>query len=192
MSAGRHGTADVLEVLRNTALFAGFTEEQLEMVPKVARRCEFGTNETIVAEDDSGPGSLWLILEGSVAVRTGGATIHSLGRGDHFGEMALLAEEPRSADVVTTEPTVALELTRSHLLGLVSSTPEIAIGMLAELARRLRRTTEVLHGVLDASPDAARAAAELGVEPEPLDPVGRDPIVFALRSAEQERDAGGR
>jgi len=183
---GSKGADDAIEVLRGTALFAGFTDEQLEMVPKVALRNEFAAGETIVSENERVPGSLWLILEGSVDVCTGGATIHSLGPGGYFGEMALLADDPvRSADVVTTEPTVALELKRSHLVGLVSSAPEIALGMLAELARRLRRTTEVLHRVVDASPEAARAAAELGLEAGQLDPTRLDPIVFALSSTER-------
>lgn len=187
MSSGTQGAPDVLDVLRATALFADFTDEQLEMVPKVGHRCEFDAGDVIVAEREQSPGSLWLLLEGGVDVRAGGTTIHSLGPGGHFGEMALLTDDPiRSADVVATEPTVALELQRSHLLGLVSTSPEIALGMLAELARRLRQTTEVLQRVLDASPEAAATAEGLGVETERLGPAGLDPIVFALSSSERD------
>lgn len=154
---------DAFEVLRTTSLFAGFTEEQLEVVPKVGRQRDFQPGELIVAEGAAGARSLWLVLEGEVEVRVGGEPHRTLGPGSHFGEMALLADAPRSADVVARAPTVALEFSRRHLEGLIAANPQLAIDMLRELARRLRGTTEILAEVIESSPQAAAAAHRLGL-----------------------------
>jgi CRP-like cAMP-binding protein len=88
----------------------------------------------------------------------------TLGPGDYFGEMALLAPElDRNVDVVTCGSTQTFELRREHLLGLCSSSPEIALGVMAELARRLHDTTAALRSILGSSPEARAAAAELGL-----------------------------
>lgn len=139
-----------MDVLRTTSLFAGFNEEQLEVVPKVGRRRNFEPGDKIVEEGATGAQSLWLILEGEVDVVVGGETHRTLGPGTHFGELALLTDAPRSADVVARTETLALELSRRHLDGLIAANPQVAIDMLAELATRLRKATEALAEVVRA------------------------------------------
>ena len=144
-----------MDVLRTTSLFAGFNEEQLEMVPKVGRERSFESGDKIVEEGATGARSLWLVLDGEVDIVVGGQVLRSQGPGTHFGELALLTDAPRSADVVARTATVALELSRNHLDGLIGANPRVAIDMLAELATRLRGVTERLAEVLDTQqPDA--------------------------------------
>jgi CRP-like cAMP-binding protein len=158
------------EVLRNTSLFAGFTDEQLEVVPKVALPREFGPGDKIVEEGATGARSLWLILEGEVDVLVAGQVLRTLGPGHHVGELALLTDAPRSADVVARTATVALELSRRHLEGLISANPQVAMAMLAELATRLRRATEALARALGA-PEAPPEPPHLGaIEYAPFHP----------------------
>lgn len=153
----------VREILRKTTLFAGFTDEQLEVVPKVARIRDYGAGEVIVREGDEAARSMWLLLEGEVEVRVGGEPIGSLGAGNYFGEMALLADTTRAADVVAVGGVKALELSRSHLRGLIHSDPEVAMAILAELSFRLRRLTDTVAEILSASPEAAAAARDRGL-----------------------------
>ena len=157
--------SDELDVLRASTLFAGFNDDQLEAVTKVGRRRSFEEEDRIVRTGESGARSLWLILEGKVCVQLGEERILTLGPGQYFGEMALLSEtsQERSADVIPMAPTTCFEFQRSHLLGLVSSTPEIAILMLGELARRLRTTTELLRRLSESTPACKAAAVELGI-----------------------------
>lgn len=157
-------SANSLEVLRTTSLFAGFTDEQLEVVPKVGRVRNFAKDDRIVELGATGSASLWLVLEGEVDVLVAGQHHRSLGPGNHFGEMALLTEAPRSADVVANRPTVALEFSRRHLEGLIGANPQVAIDMLAELARRLREATEALADVIRSSETAAAEARKLGLQ----------------------------
>lgn len=139
-----------MDVLRTTSLFGGFNEEQLEMVPKIGRRRSFEPGDIIVEKGATGAQSLWLVLEGEVDVMVGGEVHRTLGPGTHFGELALLTEAPRSADVVARTQTLALEFSRNHLDGLIAANPQVAVDMLAELAMRLRRATEALAEVVAA------------------------------------------
>ena len=140
------------DVLRTTSLFAGFTDEQLEVVPKVALPREFSPGDMIVEAGATGARSLWLILEGEVEVLVAGKVHQTMGPGKHFGELALLTDAPRSADVRARTDTVALELSRRHLEGLIGANPQVAMDMLAELAMRLRTATEALAEALSEGP----------------------------------------
>jgi CRP-like cAMP-binding protein len=156
--------AVLLDVLRVTSLFAGFSETELEVVPKVGRQRHHEPGERIVSVDGDAPRTMWVLIEGEVTVEADGAVICTLGPGDYFGEMALLAPDlARTADVVAVAKAETFELKREHLLGLCSSSPEIALAVMAELARRLHETTAALRGVIAASPEARAAAEGLGV-----------------------------
>jgi CRP-like cAMP-binding protein len=82
-----------------------------------------------------------------------GEFIRTIEAGDHFGELALLTGEPRSADVFAQTDMVALELTDRHLKGLLANDADVALAMIAELARRLRSLThdyaEAMHDSSD-------------------------------------------
>src|SRR5207253_5417543 len=72
-------------------------------------------------------------------------TLTELGRGDFFGEMALLDGQRRSADAVVAEDARLAVLSREHFLSFVRSSPNVALGLLSALANRLRRTDELLR-----------------------------------------------
>lgn len=149
---------NAMNVLRTTSLFAGFNEEQLEMVPKVGRQRNFEAGERIVEQGTTDARSLWLVLEGEVDVVVGDRALQTLPPGSHFGEMALLTDAPRSADVVAKTDATVLELSRSHLNGLIGANPQVAMDMLAELATRLRRATEALAEMSRAEETASSPA----------------------------------
>ena len=169
------------EVLRSTTLFAGFTDEQLEAVPQVARPHSFAPGEVIVEEGELGARSLWLVLEGDVEIRVAGELLRVEGPGSHFGEMALLNDAPRSADVVARTAVTALQLSRDHLRGLIHGNPDVAIAMLAEMSRRLRRLTDSLTSLLTASPEAAEVGRGHGLEAASnAPPVALGPIEWGI------------
>src|SRR5207244_2158793 len=68
-----------------------------------------------------------------------------LGRGDFFGEMALLDGQRRSADAVVAEDARLAVLSREHFLSFMRSNPNVALEMLTALTNRLRRTDELLR-----------------------------------------------
>lgn len=157
-------TDQAFRVLRASSLFSGFTDEQLAEVPKVALPHTFAPGDVIVKEGDAVARSVWLILEGDVEVKTGTKVLRVQGPGSHFGEMALFNDAPRSADVIAKTAVTALQLSRDHLRGLIHANPDVAMAMLGELSNRLRKLTELIADLVDASPETARNARERGVE----------------------------
>jgi CRP-like cAMP-binding protein len=174
----------VLDILRRTTLFARFNEEQLEVVPKVGRSRAYEAGDVIVRQGDERAESMWVVLEGEIEVRAGGEPIGTLGPGGHFGELALLADAPRSADVIAVGHVEALEFARSHLRGLIHSDPEVAFAILAELSTRLVRLTETAAEMIEASPEAAAVARVRGYEQRTDAPVQLGLIEYAVRRTE--------
>ena len=72
-------------------------------------------------------------------------TLTEMGRGDFFGELALLDGQRRSADARVAEDARLAVLSRDHFLSFMRSNPNVALEMLTALANRLRRTDELLR-----------------------------------------------
>jgi uncharacterized membrane protein len=74
-------------------------------------------------------------------------TLTELGRGEFFGEMALLdGQRRRSANAVVAEDARLAVLSREHFLSFImGGNPKVALEMLTALANRLRRTDELLR-----------------------------------------------
>ena len=132
---------DANALLKKVPLFSRLSEKALASIVKVAIEKEFKAGTRIVSEGDTGTG-FYLIISGSTAVSRSGARIAKLGAGEFFGEMALLDGAPRSADVIALEDTKCLVLTLWVLKGIIAANPNVALGMLEELARRLREAEQ--------------------------------------------------
>jgi CRP/FNR family transcriptional regulator/CRP/FNR family cyclic AMP-dependent transcriptional regulator len=68
--------------------------------------------------------------------------LNELGAGDFFGEISLIDAEPRSASVIAEESTTLAVLRRERLLAAIRDEPQIALDLLAALARIVRSATE--------------------------------------------------
>ena len=137
-------SSEAVKFLKKTPLFGQFSEKELEALFSTAKVREFDAGSTIVREGDPASIGFYLILEGQVEVRKGQKTLAKLGAGDYFGEMALLTDAPRSADVVAVEKTKCLMIMRWELRSIISSYPDVALKMMGELARRLSATNQAL------------------------------------------------
>ncbi len=110
------------------------------------RRLEEGS--VVFSQGD--PGDLmYIILKGKVAVsRQDGAkgltVLAELGRGDFFGEMALVSGNPRLASATALTPVILMPVDRDYLLGKVREAPEVARHLVVVLILRLRRLLEAL------------------------------------------------
>jgi CRP/FNR family cyclic AMP-dependent transcriptional regulator len=140
----RAGKKDaVSEMLGKTWLWSGLSKKDLGSIVKASNERNYELGDTIVKKGESGVG-FYLVLDGSVEIRSDGTMLSKLGPGQFFGEMSLLDNQPRSADVVAIEPSQCLILSDWSFKGLISSNPRIALKMLQELARRLRATDRML------------------------------------------------
>lgn len=129
----------IVDMLSQTPIWSGLSNQDLHSIVRSAKDLRFDSGEAIVKKGETGVG-FYLILEGSTEVKSGEILLSTLGRGQFFGEMSLIDDEPRSADVIAVEPTRCLVLTVWAFESLVSNHPKIALKMLRELVRRLRNT----------------------------------------------------
>lgn len=124
------------------------------MVPfaELMRERTYPKGSVILFEDDPGD-ALYLVASGQVKVvligEDGREVILSvLGEGSFFGEMALLDDEPRSAHVIAMEDSVVLALRREDFRARLRASPEVAIALLKELSRRLRRADDQIGSLV--------------------------------------------
>lgn len=81
----------------------------------------------------------YLIVDGEVSVRKGGAEIAQLGPGDVIGEIAIVEHKLRTATVVSLTPLEVIHFTRESLEQLLADVPAFGDAMRGTTADRLRR-----------------------------------------------------
>jgi MFS family permease len=81
---------------------------------------------TVVVREGEEGDRFYIVAEGTVEVTSEGGSASTLAAGDHFGEIALIRESPRTATVTTTTPVVLYALDRDDFLAAVTSHPPSA------------------------------------------------------------------
>lgn len=135
--------------LRRIRLFADMTNEQAESFVSLLKKVKIPPFATIVKQGEHGD-SMFLLLEGEarVTVNIQGKEdmIAVLGVGDFFGEIALLDQGPRSANVIANKNCTLLQLSKDNFEQIVQEQPELAsrflIAMNRFLGSRIRTTNE--------------------------------------------------
>lgn len=155
----------VSSLLKGVDLFSGLSEEQLGLLANLVVIQNFNRDETVVLEGDDSMQALYLIASGSVQVYMtcidGRETILSfLERGDFFGEMSLIDGEPRSASVRTVTDSQLMIIRREAFLNLLYQTPEIAMSLMSEICKRLRKANKQI-GSLSTMNVSGRVAGTL-------------------------------
>jgi CRP-like cAMP-binding protein len=130
-----------IDVLRGVLIFAGLKERQLKAIAQGMAERRFSTGEEITREGEVGVG-FFVIEEGTARVTINGEEIRQLGPGDHFGEIALIAETPRSATVTAATELRCYSMTSWDFRALVERDGEIAWELLTSLAMKLYAGTE--------------------------------------------------
>ncbi len=158
------------QTLLQVPLFADLSAEDISRVSQATRQKTYPQGSVIVFEDDPGD-ALYVVVTGQVKVvligEDGREVILSLLRkGDFFGEMALIDNQPRSAHVIAMEDSKLLVLHRDDFRRCLAETPRIALGLLQQLSRRLRSADNKIGGLvlLDVPSRVARLLLELANE----------------------------
>jgi CRP/FNR family cyclic AMP-dependent transcriptional regulator len=156
----------------------------LKAIPNVEeflRFCEireYPSRSTILREGDSGD-KLYLILDGSVSVLVEDEAepehkmvVSYLNLGDFFGEMGLFgeADETRSAEVTTREPSKIAEISYERFMKIKGQFPDILFAVAGQMATRLRKTTFKLKNLafVDVSGRIAHTLMELCKQPDAM------------------------
>ena len=155
---------------KQVSLFADLPDEDIRALMAVARKRTFRAGEVIFHREDVGQ-VLYVIKEGKVnicLISPEGQEISLvvLGKGDFFGELAILDGLPRSTDAIALERVECYTLQRSDFHNAIMKNPKIAIQVLEILSRRLRKTDDKVEDlvVLDVYGRVAKKLLDLAHE----------------------------
>ena len=153
---------ELLRFLARQPLFADLPSADLAPLAAVARRRQYPRGAVIFSQGDLG-NVAFIVRSGRVEIVVESAdgrdlVLYEVGPGDHFGEMALLEGQPRSASAICTAQSELLAINRDDLLRELERHPSIMLRMLQAMSRRLRLTDRRLEAL--AFHDAAIRLAE--------------------------------
>ena len=138
-----------LEALRSVPLFASLSDEAATELRELLLEKDVPTNTRIFNKGETGD-AMYLIETGRVRISIKDEdnkeiTLTEIAQGDFFGEMSLIDGRQRSADATVVEDARLSILPRQDFLAFVRMNPDVALGMLAALSDRLRRTDELIR-----------------------------------------------
>ena len=134
-----------LALLKGVPMFEGLSKKELIAVSKATEQLEYGEGEVLGRQDSVG-NEAYVVVSGSITVRRNGRKVATLGPGDVAGEMALLDDEPRSADLIAAEDSIVLYIARREFAGLLEANTKLMGKVLRTLAQRLREADRSLYG----------------------------------------------
>jgi CRP/FNR family transcriptional regulator, cyclic AMP receptor protein len=134
-------TESPVELLQRVPLFSGLSRKELESIARSLHARTFSPGEVIAREGESGV-AFFLIADGSAKVSVGGRDVGSIGPGDYFGEIALIADTERTATVTADGEMRCYGLTRWEFRPLVETNAQVAWKLLEAVARKIREAEQ--------------------------------------------------
>ena len=137
-----------IELIKKVDIFSGLDKAYFEQISEYCVENTYKEGETIIRQGDSGIG-LFMIVSGLVTIMketAGGEHLYIAehGPGEFFGEMSVLDNAPRSANVIAKEDTICLVLSAWDFKARMATHPEIALKILPVIVRRFRETNAKL------------------------------------------------
>lgn len=143
------------EFLSKMPLFNQLDERELLHVLQVTDVVSFEDGDSIIYEGEEGD-SLYILLEGKASVRKGASELAVLVSGDHFGEMALVRGEPRSASVISKGKSELMVIRRAEFFEILRQEHQLAVKLLWQFLGVLS------NRFADTSQELGKAKAMLG------------------------------
>ena len=145
-------TDRIADFLASVPLFQRLSTPELRGFAEFTREQRYVRGAVIVRQGDPGD-ALYVVRSGAVKVVLIGndgreVILGTLGVGDHFGELSLIDDQPRSAHVLATQATTLLVLRREDFRRQVERQPRVAWALMAELSRRLRQADAKIGGLV--------------------------------------------
>lgn len=134
-------TLEKILLLKSVGMFSDISGEDISRLIQISREVEMPADQKIFSAGDEGH-ELFILLSGQIRIHRDGSDLATLKRGDFLGEMALLDNEPRSADATTISDCKLLSIGQQDFFDVLSGRPEILRGILKLLSGRLRKANE--------------------------------------------------
>ena len=127
--------ASIDSTLAKIPLFKECSKKELQAISRLVTPVHVAAGKVLTKEGEPGR-EFMIIAGGSATVRRNGRKIATLGPGDFFGELALLAGVPRTATVTADTDMVVEALNRAEFATLLDESPSMARKVLAAVAKR--------------------------------------------------------
>ena len=142
-------------MLKQIPMFRDVEMPKLKLLALASERLSYMPDETVFHEGDEAD-AVYVILAGSVAVLRDGPTeavhVAELPQGAIVGEVAVLCDSLRSATIAAVGHVSLLKIEKQMFLDMMMQTPQLAMAVNRELARRL----EGMSAAFAASQQASR------------------------------------
>ncbi len=127
-------------------LLAGLTPEQLSGLERLCRWKRYPARAQII-DRQSETRDVFFIISGRVRVGNYSLsgqeiTFSDMAEGGHFGELAALDGQPRSASVMALSDSLIASIPPKHFLGMLEKYPPVALKVMVHLAQMVRVTTD--------------------------------------------------
>jgi hypothetical protein len=122
-------TEDKVVALSHFFLFRDLTFQQTMRVLKIVEERRVRRGEHVIQEGEVGA-DLFLLVRGSLVVTKDGVELSTLSKGKHFGELALIGDQVRSATVTALEDSLMLRMERDAFLKLLRDDSVVAAKLL--------------------------------------------------------------
>jgi len=137
------GLLDAVSLLAAIPLFAGLDRPKLKLLAFTSERVGYEAGQLVFEQGEPGDHA-YVVVDGEVdvmlATAAGERCVATLRRNQMFGEMALLADMPRSMTLRARSDLVLLSISRDVFLRMVEEHSEIAVNVMRVLAERLAAT----------------------------------------------------
>ncbi len=132
--------------LRRVQLFADLPPDDLRQIASVAEEMTFDDGATLARQGDPGD-MLFIVVSGEIVVTANGeggnqVKLGRRGPGEYVGEMAIISDERRMANLAAAGPVRTLSISQKPFREILRLRPEVALAVMAGLARRLREQME--------------------------------------------------
>jgi hypothetical protein len=134
-----------LALLRAVPMFAPLPPGDLERLARQLDRIEIGAGDLVIRQGDVGD-RFYVADAGRFAIEVDGRRVAERGEGDHFGEIALLYDVPRTATVRALTDGAVWALDQEEFLATVTGLPQVQREAHAISAERLRASGYVMPG----------------------------------------------
>ncbi len=125
------------ELLRTIPLFAGLSGRELDRVEQLADTVDLPAGHVLMRQGETGR-EMFVIASGGVVVERDGREISRPGPGAVVGEIALIAEGPRTATVTTSSPSTMVVLGHREFHTLMEDSAEVRRCVHESLAKKIR------------------------------------------------------
>ena len=138
----------ITEITRQSDIFQGLSDGELSQLAQICKMVSYPAGKTICCEGEMGK-EIFVLAEGKASVMTKGSRkkrtqIGSIGQGEIFGEMSIIEDLPRVADLTADVDSKLVRIDRFELENLMNKNSHLGKvvmqNMAQGLSRKLRRS----------------------------------------------------